>query len=175
MRVGTKSVLFGAHCFLFHWFFVFLGWWRLYGFPWDPRLWIAFVIHDLGYWSLPNMDGPEGESHPVWAANIMGRLFGKKWYYFCLCHSRYWCRKIDKYPSKLCYADKLAIALEPWWLYIPRAWLSGEIHEYMRDSNGSPGAKYNGLHSIQTNSKIEWFKTLQKDIRKWVKENKKDE
>jgi hypothetical protein len=32
MKIGTKSVLFGAHCFLVHWFFVALGWWKLYGF-----------------------------------------------------------------------------------------------------------------------------------------------
>jgi hypothetical protein len=49
MTVGTKSVLFGAHCFLIHGFFVARGWWTLWGFPWDARLWAAFFIHDLGY------------------------------------------------------------------------------------------------------------------------------
>ena len=29
MRVGTKSVLFGAHCFFIHSFFVAFGWWAL--------------------------------------------------------------------------------------------------------------------------------------------------
>ncbi len=43
MRIGTKSVVFGAHQFWIHPFFVFIAWWRLYGFPWDPRLWVADV------------------------------------------------------------------------------------------------------------------------------------
>ena len=48
MKVGTKSVLFGAHAFWLHPFFVAVAWTRLYGFPWDPRLWVAFFVHDLG-------------------------------------------------------------------------------------------------------------------------------
>jgi len=40
--------------------FVAWGWWTLYGFPFDPRLWVAFFVHDLGYIGKPNMDGPEG-------------------------------------------------------------------------------------------------------------------
>ncbi len=51
MRVGTKSVLFGAHCFFIHPFLVAFGWWALGQFPWDPRLWAAFFLHDLGYYS----------------------------------------------------------------------------------------------------------------------------
>lgn len=75
MKVGTKSVLFGAHCFIFHPFFVAIAWIKLYGFPFDPRIWIAFFVHDLGYWGKPNMDGPEGETHVELGAKIMGWLF----------------------------------------------------------------------------------------------------
>ena len=84
MKVGTKSVLFGAHQFLIHPWFVAYSWWKLYGFPFDPRLWIAFFTHDLGYLGKPNMDGPEGEKHPYFAARLMGCLFGIEWYDFCL-------------------------------------------------------------------------------------------
>lgn len=35
MKIGTKSVLYGAHCFIIHPWFVALAWWKLYGFPWD--------------------------------------------------------------------------------------------------------------------------------------------
>jgi hypothetical protein len=49
MRVGTKSVIFGVHSILVHPFFVACAWSSLYGFPWDPRLWVAFFVHDLGY------------------------------------------------------------------------------------------------------------------------------
>ena len=68
MTIGTKSVLFGAHCFFLRPWFVAVAWWRLYGFPWDPRLWVAFFVHDLGYVGKPNMDGPEGEEHPLLGA-----------------------------------------------------------------------------------------------------------
>ena len=75
MKIGTKSVLFGAHCFFLHPWFVEAAWWKLYGFPWDPRLWVAFFVHDIGYLGKPNMDGPEGELHPMVGADICGKLF----------------------------------------------------------------------------------------------------
>ena len=50
MKVGTKSVLAGAHCFFLHPFFVAWGWTKLYGLPWDVRLWACFLLHDIGYW-----------------------------------------------------------------------------------------------------------------------------
>ena len=78
MKVGTKSVIFGVHCFLIHPWFVAMAWWRLYGFPWDPRLWVAFFVHDLGYWGKPNMDGPEGEMHPALGGRIMHFLFDRR-------------------------------------------------------------------------------------------------
>lgn len=78
MKIGIKSVLFGAHCFFLHPFFVFAGWWKVYGFPYDPRLWVAFIVHDIGYLGKPNMDGDEGELHPYLGAKIMVFLFGKK-------------------------------------------------------------------------------------------------
>jgi hypothetical protein len=56
VKVGTKSILFGAHQFVLHPLILFVAWWQLYGFPADPRLWVAFVVHDLGYWGKPNMD-----------------------------------------------------------------------------------------------------------------------
>lgn len=77
MRIGTRSVLFGAHQFILHPIFVFIAWWMLYGFPRDPRLWVAFIVHDLGYLGKPNMDGPEGETHPELGARIMRWLFDK--------------------------------------------------------------------------------------------------
>lgn len=85
MKIGTRSILFGAHQFLIHPLFVALAWWRLYGFPWDPRLWVAFLVHDLGYWGKPNMDGPEGEDHPRLGASIMGKLFDRDLEFDFLC------------------------------------------------------------------------------------------
>jgi hypothetical protein len=77
MKPGTKSLLFGVHQFILHPIFVALAYWHLYGFPWDPRLWLAILVHDWGYWGKPNMDGPEGEKHVELGAAIMGRLFDR--------------------------------------------------------------------------------------------------
>lgn len=79
MKIGTKSILFGVHSFVIHPWFVALAWAKLYGFPWDPRLWAAFFLHDIGYFSKPNMDGPEGERHPVTGALVMSWLFDGRW------------------------------------------------------------------------------------------------
>jgi hypothetical protein len=38
MRIGTRSVLFGARAVLLHGFFLVKAWRDLYGVPWDPRL-----------------------------------------------------------------------------------------------------------------------------------------
>lgn len=170
MRIGTRSVLFGAHAFWLHPFFVFWGWWKLYGFPWDPRLYLAFFSHDLGYLGKPNLDGPEGEEHPTFGANLMGRLFGKEWHDLCLFHSRFFCKKMNAQPSKLCFADKMAIVLTPAWIYLPMVTLTGEIEEYMKL------AKFNGLDGKYSNSrtwadKLRWYNDMRVYVDKWVKEH----
>ncbi|MCK5601535.1 hypothetical protein KAR91_06700 [Candidatus Pacearchaeota archaeon] len=179
MKTGTKSVLFGSHQFLIHPLFVALAWWKLYGFPFDPRLWFAFFLHDLGYIGKPNMDGPEGDRHPEFAARIMGRLFGRKWGELCLYHSRFYSKRDNAQYSKLCVADKLGIILEPWWLYIPRGLLSGEIHEYMSLRGGRNDSKYNGEPNTEevkklfaSNSYRQWYKGVQLYMRDWIEEHK---
>lgn len=142
MKVGTKSVLFGAHAFWLHPWFVAYAWWKLYGFPWDPRLWVAFFVHDLGYWGKPNMDGAEGETHVFLGAKIMHWLFDeycgtrpfpveKRWYQFSFYHSRYMAKRYEADPSQLCFADKMSWIYTPNWLYLPMTMLTGEIYEYM--------------------------------------------
>lgn len=133
MKIGTKSILFGAHCFLIHPVIIFIAWWKLYGFPWDPRLWIAFFVHDLGYWGKPNMDGPEGQTHPELGAKIMS-IFGKEWADFTRDHSRFYAEIRNVNFSRLCVADKLAIGIEPQWLYLPRVIWTGEVLEYIQMS-----------------------------------------
>jgi hypothetical protein len=175
MKVGTKSVLFGAHCFIIHPVFVALAWIKLYGFPWDPRIWIAFFVHDLGYWGKPNMDGPEGETHVELGAWIMS-LFGKKWADLSLYHSRFYAKKAGSNPSMLCIADKLAIALTPAWLYLPMVNLTGEIEEYMklaeiRESLGESVSKYEHMKMNSLDQK-EWYQGVQSYMIRWVNEHK---
>ncbi len=137
MRVGTKSLLFGVHAFWLHPFMVALAWWKLYGFPLDPRLWAAFFLHDIGYWGCETMDGPDGKWHPTLGAEVMGRLFDRAfhpdWEWFTCCHSRWYANRFGRRVSRLCVADKLALELVPRWLYLTLATLTGEIHEYMSE------------------------------------------
>lgn len=170
MNIGTKSVLYGAHCFFIHPFFVALGWWVLYGFspvpdPYlgtvslkDPRLWLAFFLHDLGYWGKPNMDGPEGERHPVWAARMMDRLTGDyRWWEFMFYHSRFLAKRDGKPYSMLCVADKMSVPLEPWWLYLPRVVATGEVHEYRSLAKVmNPSSKYAGEPDADPTTKNRW-------------------
>jgi hypothetical protein len=187
VRIGTKSVLFGAHAFWLHPWLLALAWWKMYGFPWDPRLWTAFFVHDLGYFGKPDMDGPEGESHPEWGAKVAWRLFdqanplsrlmnavfgahspdGRDWWSFVKYHSRYLAKADGARYSSLCPADKLAIALEPWWLYLPRVIASGEIHEYMGDAHRAhPDMPIFGY------SRREWFASVQGYCRRWAMEHR---
>jgi len=177
VNIGPKSVLFGAHQFLIHPWFVALAWWRLYGFPWDPRLWVAFFLHDLGYlfYNCPNMDGEEGERHPLWAATIMRRWFGPKWGAFVFYHSRFLAKRDGVPYSRLCVADKLATALEPWWLYLPRVILSGEVHEYMALAGGRGSSKYKGEPNskyvsmqLETGTIRGWHRGMTAYLREWA-------
>jgi hypothetical protein len=177
MRVGTKSVLFGAHQFLIHPWFVAAGWWKLYGFPWDPRLWAAFFVHDLGYLGKPNMDGSEGEAHVELGARIMGLLFGDGWANFARYHSRFYARRDGVPFSRLCVADKAAIYLTPAWLYLPMANWSGEISEYMQLAGtryliGEPYTKYETMQLRQAESQRVWFEGMTGYVRRWVKEHR---
>ena len=172
MRVGTKSVLFGAHCFLIHPVFVGVSWWILYGFPWDLRLWAAFWLHDIGYLGSPNMDGDEGEGHVHLGAKIMGLLFGSYWADFTLRHSRYWAKKHGAAVSKLCYADKLAFVLTPGWLYLPMARATGELAEYMAKSldrqAGCAAFTETERAELESGDPNLWLQGLQNYTRRWV-------
>jgi hypothetical protein len=212
MKIGTKSVLFGAHCFIIHPFFVMVAWIKLYGFPLHPAIWLSFFFHDLGYWGKSNMDGDEGEKHVELGANILHKLFDwekeyytvfapseeehkellknrwkcirfsngwfpckymrykRNWYNFSIYHSRFYAKKDGVNYSKLCVADKLAITLEPYWLYLPRVNWTGEIKEYMAQSKNNDG-KYKTM-KLTTKSQKKWFTDVCDYLRKWVNEHK---
>lgn len=207
MRIGTKSVLFGAHQCLLHPWFVAAAWWRLYGFPWDPRLWVAFFVHDLGYIGKPNMDGPEGETHPELGAACMGifdaennegalpgprltaRIFNAlcgngiaitgpdhTWCGFTRYHSRYYAKTHGTHPSRLCIADKLAIALTPAWLYLPLVRATGEIREYMAQAKhravGNTSVRAEELRRLTNGDQCDWYAGVQSYCRRWAEAHK---
>jgi len=166
MKVGTKSVLYGAHCFLLHPFFVAIAWIKLYGFPFDPRIWIAFFVHDLGYLGKPNMDGPEGETHVELGAKIMS-VFGKEWSDFSMYHSRYYAKKNGAQPSKLCFADKLSFVVTPRWLYLPAVNATGEINEYLKNAKKAETEHWKPVEGQKV-----WHGQLCEYMTKWVEEHK---
>ena len=177
MKIGTRSILFGAHQFILHPLILFVAWWQLYGFPADYRLWVAFFVHDLGYVSKPNMDGPEGETHVEFGARMMGRLFGPEWGDFCRYHSRFYAKRDGKHFSRLCVADKQAIVIDPWWLYLPRVWLSGELTEYMQIAAGHSTDKYAASNKYaneyrDTSSVRRWHTTMVDYLVKWIAQHK---
>ena len=175
MKVGTKSVIFGAHSFLIHPFFVAAAWWKLYGFPWDPRLWAAFFFHDIGYLGKPNMDSIEGERHVLLGGRIMGWVCGAKWRDFTLCHSRHWAKRLSKPYSKLCVADKLAFVMTPAWLYLPMARASGELAEYMRVASArQSGGQFSNfeLSLLKCRNPEVWLEGLKSYTRRWIEKHR---
>ncbi len=192
MKIGTKSLLFGAHAFWLHGWCVAAAWWKLYGFPVDPRLWFAFFLHDIGYWGCPNMDGPEGKEHPRLGAKILHNLFDPEhcgvedcvlcerechvWERFTLYHSRSMAKIDGQSFSRLCVADKLATAFTPSWLYLPMVTLTGEIDEYLAESQkharGSKNINADELEGMVSGDKKRWFKGFQSYVERWAYKHK---
>jgi hypothetical protein len=159
LPIGTRSLLFGVHQFVLHPLFLALAWWKLYGAPINPRLWVAFIVHDWGYWGKHDMDGDDGQTHPELGGRIMTRLFGPEWGDFTRLHSRYYAKRERREPSPLCAAAKLVLAVTPIWLYLMLARASGEVAEYM-----SLAAR----HNFYTGSDIrEWHALLRSH---WIDE-----
>ncbi len=175
MKIGTKSLLYGAHQFALHPFFVALAWRKLYRkWPSNPRVWLAFVIHDWGYWGCSNLDGAEGKMHPwraaKWFTARIDRFEDSRamtdggntvdilgpWGRFCLLHSRSLARRYGEPVSKLCAPDKVAAFLMPRWLYLRLTSWTGELVEYMAEAD-TPAGREQGI-SIE--SPEAWFDSV---------------
>lgn len=209
MSIGTKSVLFGVHQFALHPLLIAIGWWKEYGwrrveigalsglaacedcigahpaeYPvyaslLDPRLWLAFIVHDVGYLGKPNMDGAEGETHPEVGARIMRGLFGEPWGDLVLLHSRYYAKRLGRPLSPLCIADKWVSLIEPWWLYLPRVWATGELAEYMANARkrGETTGPNDPLDAEEreaflSGSARRWHWAFQRYMRRWIAEHR---
>lgn len=143
MTVGTKSLLFGVHQFVWHPWCVARAWRRLYGRWPAPAVWLAIVLHDAGYWGCVSMDGKDGKRHPVAGARLVRKVvlaltgdskYARRMHEFTAGHSRSFSKILGVPPSRLYVADKVAVLMEPGWFYLLRAWLSGEGEEYARNS-----------------------------------------
>jgi hypothetical protein len=142
----------------------------------DPRLWIAFLVHDLGYWGKPNMDGAEGETHPEVGARLMRRWFGEPWWLLCLYHSRFYAKRDGASPSVLCYADKVAYLKYPTWLIVVLVTLTGERHEYMKNFRRDNGVLVvDGVRNVVGETPpttTEWVRGVKTFVRGWVAQHK---
>lgn len=130
MKIGTKSLLFGVHQFFWHPLTVWIAWVRLYERYPDWAESMAIFWHDAAYWGLPNIDGPEGKTHPEKGAKIARLFGGLRAEKLALYHSRTTAKAYGQPPSRLCAPDKLSILVEPAWFYLLRARLSGEAEEF---------------------------------------------
>lgn len=163
MTTGTKSLLFGVHQVLWHPITVLLAWIHLYGLPNWKEL-VCIIIHDWGYWGKAKMDDAEGETHPRWAAHKAMKWFGVEYFVLCLYHSRHYAKRHNKEPSRLCWADKLSFLYDPWWFYLPRAWLSGELTEYreMAEKRGDCGNRKTAREWHKHMRNVMWMLAIQK-------------
>jgi hypothetical protein len=95
------------------------------------------------------------------------------WYNFCLYHSRFFSKRACAPYSALCPADKLAVALESWWLYLPRVVASGEVVEYMRlaDTRRPENTKYSSM-GLNISSRRAWFRSMTAYLRRWAFEHR---
>ena len=115
---------FGVHPAL-----VTLAWWKLYRQLPTWREAVCIVVHDWGYWGKPNIDGPEGEQHPLWAGRFCGHLFGSSYGNLCVFHSGTLAERMGEPPSRLCIPDKYGSALAPAWLLVLLGGMTGETRE----------------------------------------------
>jgi hypothetical protein len=174
MKIGTRSLLYGAHQFLIHPVCVAIAWRRLYG-TW-PKWWeaICILVHDWGYWGCPNMDGTEGQEHPEKGAWIAGKFIvrrmgasvelGHQALMFCRGHSRHFARLHGYDISPLMAADKLGAVLPPWWVYLPMARATGELAEYRAEADRYWQETGKGIPG--TASDREWYRWLKSYMRK---------
>jgi hypothetical protein len=165
---GTASILFGVHQFVWHPFTVWRAWRYLY--KRNPTAYelIAIICHDLGYWGKPDMDGPEGQTHPEGGAKIamylaywLARLRGRKYedavligliiYKLSLFHSTHYSQAKGAKVSSLYLPDKVCVLFDPSWFYLLRARLSGELQEYVSNANQRKEAE------ISFNQPEVWF------------------
>lgn len=156
MKIGTRTVLFGVHQFIWHPFTVWRAWRWLYGY--NPAWWqlVAIVFHDAGYVGLPNLDGKEGRLHPEKGARLASKAvrflcpffripkvqrlsYGFATFLLALGHSRELARQTKQSPSLLCWADKACVLFDPPWFYLLRARLAGELPEFKRNAEPQIG------------------------------------
>jgi hypothetical protein len=172
MRMGTKSLLFGAHQFILHPIFVARAWIKLYGWSWHPLLWFSFIVHDWGYWGRRHMDDEDGERHVLFGANVLKLLGGSRWGDFTVAHSRFWASNSGIPISRLCVADKLSLVVCPPWLYVLLTRWTGEILEYKGTSKHVREVGQHKIENASVEEDLVWLNTVRDRMRHFSNENR---
>lgn len=161
MRIGTKTLLFGGHQVLLHPLLVVMAWRRLYHCWPSWKEMVCIAIHDWGYWGKPDIDGEQGERHPMWAAKQVGKWWGHAYFLLVAYHSRFLARQDGQELSRLCMPDKYGVALMPAWLWALLVWLSAEHEEYRHNEKYilwlQPGDSLRG-----------WFRNYRQLCQLWI-------
>ncbi len=176
-KIGTKTILFGVHQFLLHPLTLAYCWGIMYKWSdlWNPKLWLTFFVHDIGYWGKPNIDGEEGERHPELGASIMRWVVSSEWGKFSLYHSRFYSKRDGEPHSFLCQPDKLTYIVTPRWLYKLLSHASGEVHEYMSDELHTGKYDYMLEDYGQYNTRFEdWHAGVSDYMIKWILDNEQE-
>jgi hypothetical protein len=172
MKIGTKSLLFGVHQVFWHPITVGRAWRRIYGRWPTVSEWLCIAVHDLGYWGCADIDGPEGKHHPergaqmalslvYWYKRVQGnsKLDSIKagWWAYCLVrgHSKSYCELLGCDTSPLYLPDKVSILFDPFWFYLFRAQITGEITEYKRNSESHFCLR---AEAIENKSWLRWYR-----------------
>ena len=170
MTIGTKTLVFGVHNVVLHPLAVLICWLRMYGWPkWHELL--AIIVHDWGYWGCPDIDGDDGVEHPAAGARIAYRIvlritrnkqLATRTSNLILGHSRHYAKRYNVPFSKLLGPDKMSAVLYPWYIYIPMAWLSGELESYRYETSKLYWAT--GIGVPVTSLNRTWYAWMQKYI-----------
>jgi hypothetical protein len=155
MKMGTKSLLFGVHQFIWHPVLVTISWIILYKELPSFKELVCIFIHDWGYWGVEEMKDEKGDLHPWKGAEIAFKLFGEPYRELVLGHSTFFCKRFNWKASKLMAADKYWHLLVPLWVYKLMSIPSGEFAYYrsLKSARQVADSKV---------SDIEWWINLQK-------------
>jgi hypothetical protein len=169
MKIGTLSLLFGVHQFIWHPITIVCAWRKCYR-RW-PKWWelVAIVCHDWGYWGCENMDGEEGQRHPeggaaitcdiVYGLSCGNAMLAYAAWRLSLYHSTHYAATHEARVSDLYLPDKMSVLYDPKWFYLFRGWLSGEVDEYV--NNAPSGVSKNGRGYW-----YDWYRA--KIVNKWL-------
>lgn len=159
---GTQTLLVGVHHWLWHPICVYRAWCVLYGARPTWQETICIIVHDWGYAGCDPVEGENGDQHAFRSSALpiirwLDRGDTGRYAKLVRGHSRFMASQYGEEPSKLCWADKMAFAYDPWWWFAFRAWCSSELEDLRTISMYCEGIR----ESVSTRS---WYAAIRHDL-----------